>query len=112
MFKCRLICPDCNHFSGTVHGLPAWNSTAGDVPGADTKGRAIPRPAIAVVCYPAITLNGQPLQELTSTPAKTGFTLTLSSAALKAALKRGTNDFTFTSAASVTVTALSVRVVP
>jgi len=28
-----------------------------------------------------------------------GYTLTLSSAALKSALKRGTNDFTFTSAA-------------
>jgi hypothetical protein len=61
---------------------------------------------------PAITLNGQPLKELKSTPVKAGFTLTLSSAALKPALKRGTNDFTFTSAASVTVTALSVRVVP
>jgi hypothetical protein len=61
---------------------------------------------------PAITLNGQPLQELKSTRVKAGFTLTLSSAALKPALKRGTNDFTFTSAASVTVTSLSVRVVP
>lgn len=61
---------------------------------------------------PAITLNGQLLQELKSTPAKAGFTLTLSSAALKPALKRGTNAFTFTSAASVTVTSLSVRVVP
>jgi hypothetical protein len=61
---------------------------------------------------PAITLNGQPLQELKSTRAKAGFTLTLSSAALKPALKRGTNAFTFTSAAGVTVTSLSVRVVP
>jgi hypothetical protein len=61
---------------------------------------------------PAITLNGQPLQEMKSTRVKEGFTLTLSSAALKPSLKRGTNDFTFTSAASVTVTALSVRVVP
>jgi hypothetical protein len=61
---------------------------------------------------PAITLNGQLLQELKSTPAKAGFTLTLSSAALKPALMRGTNNFTFTSAASVTVTSLSVRVVP
>jgi hypothetical protein len=61
---------------------------------------------------PAITLNGQPLQELKSTSAKAGFILTLSSSALKPALKRGTNDFTFTSAASVTVTSLSVRVVP
>ena len=63
---------------------------------------------------PAITLNGQPLQELKSTPAKEGLTLTLSSAALKSALKRGINDFTFTSAARVTVTftSLSVRVVP
>ena len=39
-------------------------------------------------------------------------TLKLSSAALKPALKRGTNNFTFTSADSVTVTSLSVRVVP
>jgi hypothetical protein len=57
---------------------------------------------------PAITLNGQPLQDLKSTPAKAGYTLTLSSAGLK----RGINEFTFTSAASVTVTSLSVRVVP
>lgn len=61
---------------------------------------------------PAITLNGQPLQEPKSTRAKAGFTLTLSSAALKQSLKRGTNDFTFTSAVSVTVISLSVRVVP
>ncbi len=61
---------------------------------------------------PAIILNGQPLKELKSTRGKEGLTLTLSSAALKKALKRGTNDFSFTSAASVTVTALSVRVVP
>jgi hypothetical protein len=61
---------------------------------------------------PVTTLNGQPLHELKSTRAKASFTLTLSSAALKSALKRGTNDFTFTSAASVTVTSLSVRVVP
>jgi hypothetical protein len=61
---------------------------------------------------PTITLNGQPLKELKSTSAKAGFTLTLSSAALKSALKRGTNDFTFTSAASVTVTSLSVGVMP
>ena len=61
---------------------------------------------------PAITLNGQPLQELRSTRNKSDLTLSLSSHALKQALKRGANDFTFTSAASVTVTALSVRVVP
>lgn len=61
---------------------------------------------------PAISLNGQPLQKLKSTPAKAGYTLTLSSAALKSALKLGTNVFTFTSAAGVTVTSLSVRVVP
>lgn len=61
---------------------------------------------------PAVTLNGQLLQELKSTPVKAGFTLTLSSAALKPALKRGTNEFSFTSAAGVTVTALSMRVVP
>ena len=61
---------------------------------------------------PAITLNGQSLQELKATRATAGFTLTLSSGALKPALKRGTNAFTLTSPTSVTVTALSVRVVP
>ena len=61
---------------------------------------------------PATTLNGQPLRELKSTRVKEGFTLTLSSNALKTALKRGTNDFSFTSPASVTLTSLSVRVVP
>jgi hypothetical protein len=39
-------------------------------------------------------------------------TLTLSSAVLKKALKRGTNEFSFTSPASATLTALSVRVEP
>ena len=61
---------------------------------------------------PAITLNGQALQELKSTRVKAGFTLTLSSAALKSALKRGPNDFIFTSAAGITFTSLSVLVVP
>ena len=61
---------------------------------------------------PAITLNGLLLDELQSTRSKSDLTLTLSSTALKQALKPGTNDFTFTSATSVTVTSLSVRVVP
>lgn len=61
---------------------------------------------------PATTLNGQPLWELKSTRVKEGFILTLSSAALKQALKPGSNDFSFTSPASVTLTSLSVRVVP
>ena len=61
---------------------------------------------------PAITLNGHLLSELKSTRGKADLTLTLSSAALKKALKRGTNDFSFTSPASATLTALSVRVVP
>jgi len=61
---------------------------------------------------PAITLNGQLLDELQSTRSKSDLTLTLSSTALKQALKPGTNDFTFRSATSVTVTSLSVRVVP
>jgi hypothetical protein len=61
---------------------------------------------------PGITLNGQQIKELKTTRTESGFTLTLSSAALKSALKRGTNNFTFTSAASVTVTSLSVRVLP
>ena len=61
---------------------------------------------------PSITLNGQPLKELKSTRAKAGFTLTLSSAALRKSLQRGINEFGFTSAASATLTSLSVRVVP
>jgi hypothetical protein len=61
---------------------------------------------------PVTTLNGQPLHELKSTRSKSDLTLTLSSTALKQALKRGTNDFTFTSPATVTLTSLSVRVVP
>jgi hypothetical protein len=61
---------------------------------------------------PAIAVNGQALQELKSTPAKSDITLTLSSPSLKQALKRGSNGFTFTSAASVTLISLSVRVVP
>jgi hypothetical protein len=61
---------------------------------------------------PAITLNGQPLNELKTTRGKAEVTLTLSSADLKQALKRGTNEFSFTSPASATLTALSVRVEP
>jgi hypothetical protein len=61
---------------------------------------------------PAITLNGQQIKELKTTRTESGFTLTHSFEALKSALKRGTNNFTFTSAASVTVTSLSVRVLP
>ena len=61
---------------------------------------------------PVTTLNGQPFHELKSTRSKFDLTLTLSSTALKQALKRGTNDFTFTSPATVTLTSLSVRVVP
>jgi hypothetical protein len=61
---------------------------------------------------PAFSINGQILGELKSTRDLSDLTLSLSSAALKSALKRGTNDFTFTSAAGITVTAVSVRVVP
>ena len=61
---------------------------------------------------PTITLNGHLLSELKSTRGKAGLTLTLSSAALKKALKRGTNDFSFISPASAKLTSLSVRVVP
>ena len=47
---------------------------------------------------PAVTtLKGQPLRELKSTRVKEGFTLTLSSDALKQAFKPGSNDFSFTS---------------
>jgi hypothetical protein len=60
----------------------------------------------------AITLNGQPLHALQSPRGKSDLTLALSSTALKRALKPGINDFTFTSAARVTLTSLSVRVVP
>jgi hypothetical protein len=61
---------------------------------------------------PAITLNGQPLNELKATRTESGCTLTHSFAGLRPALKPGTNDFTFTSAANVTVTSLSMRIVP
>ena len=61
---------------------------------------------------PATTLNGQPLHELKATRSKSDLTLTLSSTALKQALKPGSNDFSFTSPATVTLTSLSVRVVP
>jgi hypothetical protein len=61
---------------------------------------------------PAITLNGQQIKELKATRTESGCTLTHSFAGLRTALKTGTNDFTFTSAANVTVTSLSVRIVP
>jgi len=61
---------------------------------------------------PVTTLNGQPLHELKSTRSKSDLTLTLSSDALKQALKPGSNGFSFNSPASVTLTSLSVRVVP
>ncbi len=47
---------------------------------------------------PEITLNRHPLKGLTPRRGASGLTLTLSSAALKKALKRGLNDFSFTSA--------------
>jgi len=61
---------------------------------------------------PAVSINGQLLGELKSTRDLSDLTLLLSSHALRQALKRGSNDFTFTSAAGATVTAVSVRVVP
>jgi hypothetical protein len=61
---------------------------------------------------PTISLNGQALGALESTRGKSEITLTLSSPALKAALKRGVNVFTFISPAGCTLTALSVRVTP
>jgi hypothetical protein len=61
---------------------------------------------------PVTTLNGQPLHDLKSTRSKSDLTLTLSSTSLKQALKLGANHFSFTSPASVTLTSLSVRVVP
>ncbi len=61
---------------------------------------------------PVITLNGQPLAALELTRGKSDITLTLSSAALTTALKRGGNVFTFTSSTGVTLTALSVHVTP
>ena len=61
---------------------------------------------------PAVTLNGQPLKDLKSTRGQSDLTLTLSSPALKHALKSGANDFSFTSPAGITLTSLSVRLVP
>jgi hypothetical protein len=87
---------------------------------------------------PKITLNGHPLSEMKSTRGKVVPTrglimypsneanlkstsdkadipvtfVTLSSADLKKTLKRGTNDFSFISPASATLTSLNVRVVP
>jgi hypothetical protein len=66
----------------------------------------------AEIGLPALTLNGQPLHELKSTRSKSELTLTLRSAGLKTALKRGINEFTLTFASSATLTALSARVVP
>jgi hypothetical protein len=65
-----------------------------------------------VVEPPVTTLNGQPLNELSSTCGKTEMTLVLSSAALRKALRPGVDDFRFISQTSVTLTSLSVRVVP
>lgn len=48
---------------------------------------------------PAITLNNHPLNGLTAKREASGLTLTLSSADLKKALRRGANQFRFTSAA-------------
>jgi hypothetical protein len=61
---------------------------------------------------PAITLNGQPLNELKTTRGKAEVTLTVSSGDLKEALKRGDNAFTITSSSHATLNALSVRIVP
>ncbi len=61
---------------------------------------------------PVITLNGQPLHELKSTRSKSDLTLILSSPGQKTAIKHGTNDFSFIPQSSVTLTSLSVRVVP
>lgn len=61
---------------------------------------------------PAITLNGQPLAALESARGKSNVTLTLSSSALQAALKRGVNVFTFTASTGAILTALSVHVTP
>jgi hypothetical protein len=66
----------------------------------------------AEIGLPAITLNGQPLHELKSTRSKSELTLTLRSAGLKTALKRGINEFTLTFASSATLTSMSARVVP
>jgi hypothetical protein len=61
---------------------------------------------------PAVTLNGQPLKDLKSTRSKAEVILTVSSADLKEALKRGDNAFTLTSSTHATLNALSVRIVP
>ena len=61
---------------------------------------------------PAVILNGQRLHDWKKEASQTSFTLALSSAALKAALKRGVNEFTFHAEKAATVNALSVRVLP
>jgi len=61
---------------------------------------------------PAVTLNGQPLKDLKSTRSKAEVILTITSAALKEALRRGDNVFTLTSSTDATLNALSVRIVP
>jgi hypothetical protein len=66
--------------------------------------------ADAEIGLPAITLNGQPIYDLKSTRSKSE--VTLRSAGLRTALKRGVNEFTLTFASSATLTSLSTRVVP
>jgi len=44
------------HLVTTLLNRPA----DGDVPGTDTKGRASPRPDIAIVCYPVISMIAKP----------------------------------------------------
>jgi hypothetical protein len=61
---------------------------------------------------PALTLNGQPVQNLKTTRSKTEIILTSSAPDLRQALKRGYNSFTFTSQNAVTLSSLSVSIVP
>ena len=61
---------------------------------------------------PTVTLNGRPLKDLQSTRSKAEIILTVSSADLKEALKRGDNAFTITTSTHATLNALSVRIVP
>ncbi|MBT4816527.1 MAG: hypothetical protein HON70_12540, partial [Lentisphaerae bacterium] len=61
---------------------------------------------------PESILDGHPRTGLKSTRDKSDLVFTLSSATLKESLRRGTNDFNFTSSASATLAALSVHVIP
>jgi hypothetical protein len=61
---------------------------------------------------PALTLNGQPVRNLKTTRSKTEIILTSSAPDLRQALKRGYNSFTFTSQNAVTLSSLSVSIVP